>query len=292
MSVPHRPRHVVAATALACSACLAGAAPGPAAPAARPGPMANAVTVTTTGMNYRVSGRLHPGTATLRWRNRDDEAHMMGFARLRPGVTLRRLVAAQRKGDHAVAALLADGPDATYGSPAIVGAHQSTTVTMENLRPGRYGMVCFLVAENGMPHWKMGMVNILTVSGAERQGTPRTVGTIRITDHGIALPRAIRRGTGTFRVVDAGRRKHDLQLVRLMNGTTLAAYNAVTSGNMRSGKPIDGGGGVLVGGIDALSAGQAGWLTLHLPRGRYGYVSTADITGPGLPPQSGVFTVR
>lgn len=290
MSTIHRPRPAAVAAALTLSAaCALGAATSA---SARPRPPANAVTVTTNGMDYIVHGHLHPGTATLRWRNRDDEAHMMAFSRLKPGVTLRRLMAAQRKGERATVALLADGPDATYGSPATLGAHQSTTVTMANLARGDYAMICFLVAKNGMPHWQMGMVNILHVKGAARRGAPHAVATIRITDRAIVLPPAIRRGQGTFRVVNQGTKHHSLQLVRLAKGTTLAAYNRWFGGQSQAGKPVDGGGGVLAGGIDDLAGGHSGWLTLHLAHGRYGYASTDDITGPGLPPQSGVFTVR
>jgi hypothetical protein len=60
---------------------------------------------------------------------------------------------------------------------------------------------------------------------------------------------------------------------------------------MGTGGVIDGGGGTLVGGIDALAPGQSAYLTLDLKPGHYGYISSADMTGPDLPAQSGEFDV-
>lgn len=254
-------------------------------------PVRNAVTVRTTGMNFLPSGSLHPGNASLTWVNRSPEAHMMTLARLRPGVTVAQVVAALHISEDSVYPLLADGPDASYGSPAVVGAWASTTVTMKNLAPGRYVMICFATDADGVPHWQMGMVAALEVRGAAQHQVPRTEGTIRLTDRAITLPEGFD-GRGTYRVVNTGTRLHAIQLTRLLHGTTLAAYNAWIGQQMATGQPVDGGGGVLEGGIDVLAPGQSAWLTLDLRAGHYGYVSTTDIVGPELPPQHGEFTVR
>lgn len=258
--------------------------------AARP-PVRNAATVVTTGMNYHVRGALHPGTAALTWVNKDDESHMMAMARLRRGVTLAELNDALADGEEATTTLFADPPDTAWGNPALLGPGWSTTVTMTGLKAGTYALICFLTDAMGRPHWQMGMVDTLRVRGKARSTRPASAGTIRLTDSAIRLPRHFT-GTGTYRVVNRGSAAHALSFARLRHGTSLAAYFGHVGMAMNSGGSIDGGGGRLVGGIDLLAPHRTGWVSLRLPRGRYGYLSPQDVTGPALPPQHGVFRVR
>lgn len=254
-------------------------------------PIRNAVRIVTTGMNYRVRGALHPGNAAITWVNRDDESHMMAMARLKTGVTLAALKAALAVGESATTELFADSPDKAWGNPALLGPGWATTVTMTGLKKGRYALICFLTDAMGRPHWQMGMVDLLTVRGARRAARPASIGTIRLTDKAIRLPRHFT-GQGTYRVVNTGRATHALSFARLSKGTSLAAYFGHVGMAMSSGGSIDGGGGVLIGGIDVLAPGRTGWVTLRLPRGRYGYLSPQDVAGPGLPPQHGVVRIR
>lgn len=254
-------------------------------------PVNNAITITSPGMSYVVKGHLHPGVAAITWKNTDDEAHMMAVSRLKPGVTLDQVKAALNKSEEAATGLLADGPDAAYGTPAPLGAGQSTTVTAPNLKAGNYVLVCFFNGKNGMPHFMMGMINELTVKGGAQSTVPASNGTITITDNGFGLPKNFT-GHGTYLVKDIGQKPHNLSFARLDKGTSLASYVGYVGQAMNSGTPVDGGGGVLDGGIDVLAPGGSAWLTLDLKPGHYGYVSTEDITGPGLPAQHGEVDIR
>ncbi len=257
----------------------------------RTAPIKNAVAVTMPGMRYVVRGHLRPGVAAITLRNTDDEAHMMAVARLRPGVTRHQVVAAMKKGgEQAVAPLLADR-DMRYGVPGPVGVGASTTVTAPRLRAGNYALICFFNGKDGMPHWAMGMIGMLRVKGPKQQLQPRSKGTITISDKGIRLPGTFD-GHGTYAVKDVGTKPHNLSFAKLSKGTTLKAYAGYVGQRMQSGQPIDGGGGVLWGGVDGLNPGQRVWLTLDLPRGHYGYLSTEDITGPGVPGQHGEVDVH
>lgn len=283
-----------ASTTAPSAAGSARSAPGAVRTLAAPVPKApihNAVRIVTTGMNYKVRGTLRPGTAAITWVNRDDESHMMAMARLRPGVTIAALKAALATSEDAATKLFADPPDKAWGNPALLGPGWATTVTMTGLKKGRYALVCFLTDAMGRVHWQMGMIDQLHVGGVKRTARPASVGTIRLTDKMIRLPRHFT-GAGTYRVVNTGRAPHSLSFARLSKGTSLAAYFGHVGMAMNTGGSIDGGGGVLVGGIDVLAAGRTGWVTLRLPRGRYGYLSTEDVTGPALPPQSGTFRIR
>ncbi|MEZ5179583.1 MAG: hypothetical protein R2746_15230 [Acidimicrobiales bacterium] len=251
----------------------------------------NAVTVTSPGMSYEVSGTLQPGTATLTFRNDDDVAHMLAMARLQDGVTLDQVRTALDKGEEEAAKLLAEPPDqAVYGSPAPVGPGLSSTTTMVDLPAGHYALLCFFTTDDGTPHFQAGMVSELTVEGDEVTGTPDSDGTIELTDDAITLPDDFD-GHGTFAVTNTGSAAHSMSIAKLDDGTTLDEYFQAVGQAQSSGKAMDVDGGVLDGGVDALLPDQTTYLTLDLEPGHYGYVSVEDANGPGMPAQHGEFDV-
>jgi uncharacterized cupredoxin-like copper-binding protein len=253
-------------------------------------PVDNAVTITMPGMSYEVSGTLRPGVGSITLVNTDDVAHMMAFAHLKDGVTLDQAKDALGQSEDASAALLAESPETSYGTPDLLGPGESETVTALDLKAGHYLLVCFLTAADGMPHWQMGMVGELVVKGDPATEKPADDGTITVDDSAIALPDGFT-GRGTYLVTNAGQQGHNFSMARLDDGTSLVQYAGHVGQAMGTGGVIDGGGGTLVGGIDALAPGQSAYLTLDLKPGHYGYISSADMTGPDLPAQSGEFDV-
>jgi hypothetical protein len=242
-------------------------------------------------MRYDVSGALRPGVAAITLTNTDDAAHMMALARLKDGVTIKQVTAAMAKSEEAAGKLLADSPDTSYGTPSMVGAGQSTTVTAADLPAGHYALICFLSGTDGMPHWQMGMIDELTVTGKKASEKPAADGTVVLDDKGITMPGGFT-GAGTFLVVNKGKAPHGFSLARLDDGTTLAAFAGHVGMAENAGQPVDGGGGVLAGGVDVLAPGQSAFLTLALQPGHYGYLSPEDMTGPALPAQHGEFDVE
>lgn len=254
-------------------------------------PVDNAVTITMPGMSYDVSGPLRPGIGSITLANTDDVTHMMSFGHLKDGVTLDQVKQALGQSEDAMDALLAESPNTTYGTPDLLGAGQTETITGVDFKPGTYALVCFLMAAGGMPHWQMGMIGELTVAGDPATTKPDSAGTITIDDAGITLPDGFN-GSGTFLVTNAGKSPHNISMARLDDGVTLPDYAGHVGQAMGTGAPVDGGGGALVGGIDALAPGQSAYVTLDLQPGHYGYLSSADMTGPELPKQSGEFDVH
>jgi plastocyanin len=251
----------------------------------------NAVTITAPGMQFETSGPLRPGVATITFRNTDDEAHMLAMARMKPGVTAEQVAKAAEKSEDAVGPLLVEPPDkAVFGTPAPVGAGQSSTVTSEDLPAGEYVLLCFFTQPDGTPHFTLGMVGTLDVKGEKATQRPESDGTITIDDSGITLPSGFT-GRGTFLVHNTGKGEHSISIARLDPGVTLAAYAQHVGQAMGAGTSVDGGGGVLVGGVDNLLAGQSAYLTLDLSPAHYGYISTTDAQGPALPAQHGEFDV-
>lgn len=285
------PTTATATTAAPTTAASTTASPANSTPAGdAKAPIANAVTVTAPGMSYSVSGTLRPGVAAITFVNSDSVAHMLGVSRLKPGVTLDQVKAAAGQSEDAAGALLADGPDTTYGTPAPLGAGESTTVTALDLPAGDYVLICFFADASGTPHYQMGMIGMLSVTGDPATEKPDSDGTITIDDTGTKLPDGFS-GRGTYLVTNSGTTPHSISLARLDDGTTLEAYYQHVGQAMNGGGTIDGGGGTLAGGVDELAPGASAYLTIDLAAGHYGYVSTADASGPQLPAQSGEFTV-
>lgn len=137
----------------------------------------NAVTVTTPGMSFEVSGPLRPGVATITLENTDDVTHMMAIARLKDGVTLDKLESAlQQDGEDASMKLLAESPPPALGTPAMVGPGRHSTVTATDLEAGTYALICFLTDDSGKPHLAMGMVGQLKVEGRRSPPSPAPTG--------------------------------------------------------------------------------------------------------------------
>ncbi len=236
----------------------------------------NAITIEAFEMGYKVSGDLRPGTATITLKNTGSVAHMMATMRVKDGVTLDQVKQAMQEGEDALSPLSADSDEqAVYGTPALVGAGQSSTTTALNLKAGNYVILCFVQDENGMPHAAMGMVNMFTVKGDPVTTTPKSDGDITITDDAITLPDGFT-GKGTYKVTDTGTKPHTLSFAKLEDGKSLQDYVGYVGGQFAAGKPIDGGGGVLMGGIDSLNPGQTAYVTVDLAKGHYGYVSTEE----------------
>jgi plastocyanin len=259
---------------------------------AKPAVTTNAITIETPGMEFDVSGPLRPGVATITFKNTSDEAHMLAMAPMKPGVTVDQVKAALDQSEDAVGPLLATSPDqAVYGTPGQVGAGQSTTVTSKDLPAGTYVLLCFFTDDSGTPHFKMGMVGKLEVTGEKVTDEPKSEGTITVDDSGITMPDGFD-GHGTFLVTNPGKAPHSVSFAKLDDGTTLDAFYQHIGEAMNSGKAVDGGGGTLAGGVDNLLPGQSAYLTVDLAAGHYAYLSTTDANGPQLPAQHGELDVN
>ena len=254
-------------------------------------PIDNAVTFTTPGMSYEVSGPLQPGVGAITLDNTDDVSHMLVVARMKDGVTVDQIETALNKSEEEAGKLFAE-PDGgpPLGTPAPVGPGESTTVTSLDLKPGTYGMVCFFTDADGEPHWKMGMVGEFEVSGDKATEKPQSDGTINLDDDAITMPDGFN-GSGTFEVTNSGDNPHGFSLASLDQGTKLADFAGAVGQAGATGGSVDVEGGVMAGGVDELLPGQSAYLTLDLEPGHYGYISPEDMNSPELPPQHGEFDV-
>lgn len=285
----------VAATA-ACSssgnkAASNDSSPAPATSAAstQPAPAANTLSITARdsadAMSYDISGSPHPGLVQITFTNAGDDTHEMGVSMMKPGVTLAQLETALKgkNGEEQARGMLIH-PDAEYPVPTAIGPGGSE-VELTTLAAGHYVVVCFFPDEHGMPHVLMGMIGEFTVAGdpSQMQKPQQAAGTVTLTDKGITVPAGFGTG-GTYEVTNSGTKPHDFSLAKLAGKTVPQLFQCVES-SFGKGTPIDKCPGTLAGGVNTLRPGESAYLTMTLPAGNYGYVSTE---GNGADLQAGL----
>jgi hypothetical protein len=136
---------------------------------------------------------------------------------------------------------------------------------MAVLTPGNYMLVCFLSGADGKPHVMKGMTKNFVVKPA---GTAMTMPagdvTINAKDYGFEVSPAITAGTHTIHMANAGPQLHEIALVKVASGKTLAQVQAWMGGDMKSAPPF-----MEVGGIAGLSVGQTANFTMSFSAGDY-----------------------
>jgi hypothetical protein len=93
------------------------------------------------------------GAVSFVMSNDGNEPHFLGIGKLLPGVTVEQAIQAQDPSE--VTEWTADS--------ATVGPGEETVLTVENLEPGEYAMVCFIPSPDGEPHAYLGMAVGFTV---------------------------------------------------------------------------------------------------------------------------------
>jgi hypothetical protein len=237
-----------------------------------------------SAMTYDISGTPHPGLVTITFANKGKYAHEMGVSMMKPGVTLEQVkTALGGKNGEQEATKLLENPEADYPVPAIVGPG-GTETDVATLAAGHYVVVCFLPGPDGMPHALMGMIGEFTVDGDDSTAEPpQTDGTVELTDKGITVPDGFGTG-GTFEVKNTGTKVHDFSVAKLA-GKPLPDLFQCVGGAFANGTMIDKCPGTMMGGVEGLAPGTSAYVTLTLPAGQYGYVSTQ---GDGADMQAGL----
>ncbi len=97
------------------------------------------------------------GTHTVRVVNRGAEAHEVALVRLAPGATIEQFLGWMAGGEQ--------GPPPAEAVGGLSGfAPGQTQNFTANFSPGTYGLLCFIPAPDGAPHFVHGMVATFTVS--------------------------------------------------------------------------------------------------------------------------------
>ncbi len=252
---PMRPQNYMIAAVLLLSvalfiaACVAMAAPA-----------IPQITIRSTDYAFAAPTEVSAGLVTILHENAGHETHHVQLLQLKEGVTVDQVMAALSQSEDAIFALLKGFPGGP--GPTAPGNQQRVTV---KLVPGHYLLVCFLPDAQGVPHIAHGMIAPFTVTGEvpANQLEPVADSTVKLMDFSFALPQALEAGEQTWKIDNAGTQPHEITLVKLNEGKTMA--DLMTFMDSPQGAPpyVD------AGGFQAIAPGQSGWVHLNLTPGNY-----------------------
>ncbi len=164
---------------------------------------------------------------------------------------------------------------AFIGGPNGVGAGESGEAIVNFDKPGLYVMLCFFQSPPDMKmHVTHGMAKWLTVKEAKTKveaELPKAAGEIEMKEYEWLLPDNFT-GKGWYKMVDKGEQPHEMGILKLAEGKTVADVKAFLStppGTAPSGPPPFSEDG---GGIGAIDPAHPAYIKLDLKPGKYVFV--------------------
>jgi hypothetical protein len=248
----------------------------PAATAAASPPPAAAATVTVTATDYKLDlpDTLPAGAVTLKLVNHGKELHQAQVVRLEDGKTPADFEAAMKH----------EGPPPSWlkfvGGPNGIAPGQEATSTVP-LTPGSYMVICLIPSTDGVPHLMKGMSRPLTVTAASATSAelPAATDTVRLTDYKFGSSHPLTAGRHVVLVQNDGRQPHELVLLRLAPGKTVADFGRwATTGGMKGPPPA-----MPLGGVGVIDAGATGTFPVELAAGNYGLICFVPDAKDGKP---------
>ena len=238
----------------------------------------NVVSLTASEYAIDAPDTIPAGWTKFRLANRGREVHYGHIVRLEPGRTVKELVDAYAE------AIRTSGPRPKwvkrFGGPGGAFPGDSSSVT-QFLEPGSYVWICPIEDNSGNPHFGKGEVKPFVVRAsasamADSAARPEASMVVRLMDFSFALDSSVPAGRHTIRVANAGVEPHDLVLMRLNPGKTVAELFAAMNPERarRPGKaaepppPLES----LVtgaGGIAAIAPGMESFFDANLSPGEY-----------------------
>jgi len=164
-----------------------------------------------TLVNGKASASAAPGVRHIRLRNDGTEPHEAMFVRLPPAMTPRDYVAAVAAG-----ALFPAGAIDQSG-PGLTAPGDSVDLWLP-LDPGTYVLICW-----NKSHATELPPAVITVAGAPHDDVPPAAdATITMHDHHFTIDRPIASGERVLEIVNVGRAMHEMDILELQAGATLA----------------------------------------------------------------------
>jgi hypothetical protein len=223
--------------------------------------------INATDYKFDAPAQIPAGLTTFTLADGGKEVHHASLIRITEGKTFADLTAAMK----------AMKPGATppswmvpVGGPnAIVpGGESNTTV---NLEPGNYALVCFVPDAKMVPHFMLGMIKELTVTGtapasAGQPAEPAADIRLVLSDYKFEWSTPLTAGPHTIRVETAAGQPHELTLFEIPPGKTMKDLEAwlLTLKGAPPAKPV--------GGVSGLVAGKPSFIKVDLKPGSYAAV--------------------
>jgi plastocyanin len=219
----------------------------------------NVVTVVASDFGYDLPDQIPAGVTTVRMVNEGSEPHHAVIAKIEAGKTVEELVEQYEAQNY--------WPDYVeyVGGPGETDPGDTAQVTLA-LEPGQYVLVCFVPSPDGVPHLMKGMTRLVEViaSDAEDASEPTPDVTVQLADFAFGFSGPITSGEVTFRVENAGPQVHDMVILRLEPGKTVADFLEWLEGGAQ-GAPA----GRIVASITGMNAGRHVSFTAFLEPGDY-----------------------
>ena len=223
---------------------------------------------------YTAPKTIKSGATTFRLVNDGKELHHLSVIRLQKGKTMADFVAFMKK------------PGPPFGwftevggpNPALPGGSVDATLTLE---PGNYVVACFIpsVGESA-PHLMKGMINALTVTTDKSPGvSPPADVTVRTSDYAFALSTPITKGHHVIAVQNDASQAHEVVLVQLAPGKTIADVAKWVDVDLMKGAPP----GKPIGGMAGIAKGQTASFPADFAPGNYGFICFAPDAKDGKP---------
>jgi len=247
-----RPVH---AAALLLVTFAASCNPKPAAPAAQAS--ANSLRIVAGDFTFTAPDTVAAGVTSIVLVNQGKEPHQAVVMRIDSGKTPAEVQAGMMGNTIPSWMSFPGGPNG-----AMPGDSTNATAT---LTPGNYMLVCFLSGADGKPHLMKGMTkNFVVKPAGAAMALPTGDVTVTAKDYAFEVSPAITAGTHTVRMVNAGPQLHEIGLLKLAPGKTMAQVQAWMGTDMKSAPPF-----MMVGGIAGLTMGQTANFTTTFGKGDY-----------------------
>ena len=240
-----------------------------------------ATTLDITALDYAFTvntQNVATGNVEIQLTNKGTEAHQVHIARAPGGMTVDDFVHAYHEQGERSAF------DAVTWVGGVSGVEPGATGrATANLTPGDYFLVCFLPSTDGQNHLMKGMVGSLHVSDAPPASSttapdaPPPTETIALSDFHVEIPAGFT-GNGTVAVRNDGQANHELILVRLKDGKTLADAAAHKADDPNP-PPF-----TYAGGVGTIAPGTTVTADLNLPPGNY--IATCFVSGDSGQPHA------
>ena len=230
-----------------------------------------ATTVDITAMDYAFTvntPNVAAGNVDIQLTNKGQQPHQVHIARAPAGMTVDDFVHAyheQGEGPASAAVTWVGGVSGV--EPGATGRATA------NLSAGDYFLICFLPSGDGQNHLMKGMVGSLHVTDTSEPATTAPADateTIVLSDFHVEIPAGFT-GKGAVVVRNDGHANHELILVRLKDGKTLADAAAHKAGDPTP-PPF-----TYAGGIGIIAAGTTVTTDLDLQPGNY--IATCFVSG-------------